>query len=188
MIEMCRSIRRATVYASAALMWASLPASAQTPTPSAPAASASGQQSDPQQIRQELDRLRQEFEAIRDSYGERLAALEAKLGTTTATQPAPVPLLPEAAPAAAATPPAAAAQQAEAPAAAPAPAPQGGGVEVPSGAAGAGGRKVLYRFMATPLRVRRCSTPIWRCLAISSVRPVRTQWNQRRRWRCMKRK
>ena len=141
MIEMCRSIRRATVYASAALMWASLPASAQTPTPSAPApaASASGQQSDPQQIRQELDRLRQEFEAIRDSYGERLAALEAKLGTTTATQPAPVPLLPEAAPAAAATPPAAAAQQAEAPAAAPAPAPQGGGVEVPSGAAGAGG-------------------------------------------------
>jgi len=134
---MCRSIRRATVYAGAALMWASaVPASAQTPTPSAPApaASAAGRQADPQQIHQEVERLRQEFEAIRDSYGARLAALEAKLGTAGGGQPAPVPPLPEAAPAAAATPPP---QQAQAPA--PPQPPQAGGVEVPSGAAGAGG-------------------------------------------------
>ena len=54
-------------------------AQAQQPTPAAAAA----QPANPQQIRQELDRLRQEFEAIRDSYGARLAALEAKLGAAT---------------------------------------------------------------------------------------------------------
>ena len=143
MIEMCRSIRRATVYAGAALMWVSaVPASAQAQTPSAPAsAAAAGQQADPQQIRQELERLRQEFEAIRDSYGARLAALEAKLGTAGAAPAAPVPVLPEAAPTAAATPPPTepAAQPAQAAAPAPAQPPQGGGFEVPSGAAGAGG-------------------------------------------------
>jgi hypothetical protein len=143
-IEMCRSIRRATVYAGAALMWASaVPASAQTPAPApsapAPAASAAGQQADPQQIRQEVERLRQEFEAIRDAYGARLAALEAKLGAAGTAQPAPVPALPQTAPAAAAAPPSTAAtgQQAQAPT--PPQPPQGGGVEVPSGAAGAGG-------------------------------------------------
>jgi hypothetical protein len=75
----------------------------------APAA-APAKQVDPQQIRQELDRLRQEFEAIRESYGARLAALEAKLGGV----PSPAPVQPPQG-----APPAA--------------------VEVPSGAAGAGG-------------------------------------------------
>jgi hypothetical protein len=71
---------------------------------------------DPQQVRQELDRLRQEFETIRDSYGARLAALEAKLGgATPPTAPAQAPVAPP--------------MQAAQPAA----------VEVPSGAAGAGG-------------------------------------------------
>jgi hypothetical protein len=69
---------------------------------------------DAQQIREELDRLRREFEAIRDAYGARLAALEAKLGGPgAASAPPPVPSGP--------------------PAAAPA------GVDVPAGAAGAGG-------------------------------------------------
>ena len=85
---------------------------AQTPSPVAPPGA---QQPDAQQIRQELDRLRQEFEAIRDSYGARLAALEAKLGTPPVTAGAPP----------------------EAPA--PAVPQQPGGVDVPPGAAGAGG-------------------------------------------------
>ncbi len=106
---------------------------AQTPQNAAPATS-SQQSTDPQQIRQELDRLRQEFEAIRDSYGARLAALEAKLGGATGL-PAPVPPLPEAAAPAAApvSPPVQAGAQ---PPGQPSQAP---GVEVPSGAAGAGG-------------------------------------------------
>ena len=89
--------------------------------PAVAAAPAGTQQADPQQVRQELDRLRREFEEIRDAYGARLAALEAKLGV-----PAP-PTVP-----AAGTVPAAA----EAAAAAPVPQPA---VDVPSGAAGAGG-------------------------------------------------
>jgi len=89
--------------------------------PAVAEAPAGTQQADPQQVRQELDRLRREFEEIRDAYGARLAALEAKLGV-----PAP-PTVP-----AAGTAPAAA----EAAAAAPVPQPA---VDVPSGAAGAGG-------------------------------------------------
>ena len=69
-------------------------------------------QVDTQQIKQELDRLRQEFEAIRESYGARLAALEARLGGAA---PAAAPQAPAAAP----TVPT--------------------NVEVPAGAAGAGG-------------------------------------------------
>jgi hypothetical protein len=102
--------------------WLATPAYAQAP-PNGPSTSAAQQPTDPQQIRQELERLRQEFEAIRDSYGARLTALEAKLGA--AAQPAPVPALPEAAPTAAAP----TAGQAGQPA----------GMEVPAGAAGAGG-------------------------------------------------
>jgi len=87
---------------------------AQTP---APAAAAAGQQpADPQQIRDELNRLRTEFEAIRESYGARLAALEAKLGG--------VP-----------TPPATVAPTPAAPPVQGAPTT----VDVPAGAAGAGG-------------------------------------------------
>jgi len=117
-IAKCRSIRRATVTAGAAILSCfAVPAFAQAPAGSPPAVSA--QQTDQQQIRDEVDRLRKEFEAIRDSYGARLAALEARLGTATpAAAPTPVPPLPEAAP--------------------PQP-PAQAGVEVPSGAAGAGG-------------------------------------------------
>ena len=91
-------MRRATVAAGAAILSClAVPAMAQTPAekpPSGPAV----QQADPQQIREELDRLRKEFEAIRDSYGARLTALEAKLGAAAPTAVPPVAPLPEAAP------------------------------------------------------------------------------------------
>jgi len=134
-IAKCRSIRRATVTAGAAILSCfAVPAFAQAPAGSPPAVSA--QQTDQQQIRDEVDRLRKEFEAIRDSYGARLAALEARLGTATpAAAPTPVPPLPEAAPAAVAAQP----QQPAAAEAAPPQPPAQAGVEVPSGAAGAGG-------------------------------------------------
>ena len=112
-------VRRATGCVSVAVLsLVAVPAFGQTPSAGVPV-----QQPDPQQVRQELDRLRQEFEAIRDSYGARLAALEAKLGgaTPAAQAIAPVPALNE--PTAAAAP-----VQPAQPA-----------VEVPSGAAGAGG-------------------------------------------------
>ncbi len=121
---MCAFVRRVSACVSVGLLsLVGVPVFAQTPAPGAAAQQpATGQQLDPQQVRQELDRLRQEFEAIRDSYGARLAALEAKLGgaATAAQAIGPVPALAE--PAAAAQPPAAQAA-----------------VEVPSGAAGAGG-------------------------------------------------
>src|SRR5262245_17930094 len=135
-IAKCRSVGRAAVTGAAILSCLSVPAFAQTPAGSPPAANAP-QQTDQQQIRDEVDRLRKEFEAIRDSYGARLAALEAKLGTgapAAATPPvSPVPPLPETVPAAAA------AAQPQPQAAAPQPAGQAAGVDVPSGAAGAGG-------------------------------------------------
>jgi hypothetical protein len=101
------------------------PGFAQTP-PAAPAAPASPeQQTDPQQIRQEVDRLRQEFDSIKESYGARLAALEAKLAGTAPAAVAPVEPTPSA--------------QAAVPPAAPAPSAPTATVEVPAGAAGAGG-------------------------------------------------
>jgi len=122
-IDMCRLTRRATRCAGVAVLsLVSIPAFAQSPAPAAQSPdSAAPQQVDPQQVRQELDRLRQEFEAIRDSYGARLAALEAKLGA------APTPATPPAGTVPAPGEPAAAAPPAQA------------AVEVPSGAAGAGG-------------------------------------------------
>ena len=88
-------------------------------------------QAEQQQLRQELDRLRQEFDTIRESYGARLAALEAKLGgAPTPTAPsgpppvAPPPVTPPPVTPPAATPPAGAPPTT---------------VEVPTGAAGAGG-------------------------------------------------
>jgi hypothetical protein len=135
-IAKCRSIRRPSVGAGAVvLLCLGAPAFAQTPAEGPPAAATAPQQTDQQQIRDELDRLRKEFESIRDSYGARLTALEAKLGTATlvtATTPVPpVAPLPEAAPAPT--------QQAQQPAAPQQPAGQAAGVDVPSGAAGAGG-------------------------------------------------
>jgi hypothetical protein len=123
MIVISASLRPAGACAIVALATlVAVPAFAQAPTA---APSSSVQQIDPQQIRQELDRLRQEFDAIRDSYGARLAALEAKL---TGTAPAAVPPLVPAPSAAAAVPPEA-----------PAPAAPTATVDVPAGAAGAGG-------------------------------------------------
>jgi hypothetical protein len=56
---------------------------------------AAGQAASPQALREELDKLRREFEAVRDAYGARLAALEAKLGAAETTQPtAPTPAVP----------------------------------------------------------------------------------------------
>src|SRR5882672_5345198 len=132
-------MRRPSVGAGAVmLLCLGAPAFAQTPADGPPAATAP-RQTDQQQIREELDRLRKEFESIRDSYGARLSALESKLGTATpapaATPVPPVAPLPEAATA----PAPAAAQQTQPPGAPQQPAGQTAGVEVPSGAAGAGG-------------------------------------------------
>ena len=76
-----------------------------------------------QQLREEVERLRAEFEAVRDSYGERLAVLEARLKGIEAGQPVPpVVTPPTAAPTA---PPATPGAPTEA--------------QVPAGATGAGG-------------------------------------------------
>ena len=85
-------------------------------------------------LRAEVERLRREFETVRDTYGARLSSLEAKIAVIEgAAQPAPVAPLPAAppAPTAPATPPTEA----------PVPPTQqaGAGVQVPPGAAGAGG-------------------------------------------------
>ena len=89
----------------------SIPAAAQSPAPQA------------QEVRAELDKLKKEFEAVRDDYAARLAALESKLAAMGAppAPAAPAPPAPPPAPAA----PAQAAVPAEVP--------------VPSGAGGAGG-------------------------------------------------
>ena len=96
---------------------------AQTPQNPQPSQSTPPPQPDSQQqLRDEVDRLRKEFESVRDAYGLRLAALEAKL---TQIGGAGVPPPVEQPPAAVPPPTAAAAPP--------------GQVEVPAGAAGAGG-------------------------------------------------
>jgi hypothetical protein len=116
---------------------------------SAQAAPPAGDQAAAQALRTEVARLRQEFDAVRQQYGDRLAALEARLAALDAARTPAAAVPSAAAPPAAAQPPAVA--QAAAPPTqaaepqAPAPQPQapaagtGQGVEVPSGAAGAGG-------------------------------------------------
>ena len=79
------------------------------------AGEASAQTADTQALRQEIEQLRKEFDAIQQQYGERLSALEAKLGV----QGVPAPAAPDAA--------------------APDAAQQQPTVEVPPGAAGSGG-------------------------------------------------
>jgi hypothetical protein len=102
-------------------------ASAQTP----PAAQAPAQPAQAQEVRDELDKLRKEFESVRDAYGARLTALEEKLATMGLTAPAaPAP----AAPTQPIAPPAAPAGAPPTQAAAPPVA-----VPVPPGAAGEGG-------------------------------------------------
>ena len=100
---------------TSAFLAAGTPARAQSPAPE-------------QQLRQEVDRLRKEFESIRDAYGSRLAALEARLAQMGIAGPPPTaaPDPPVEQPPAAVPPPTSTA-------AAP------GQVEVPAGAAGAGG-------------------------------------------------
>jgi hypothetical protein len=91
-----------------------------TPGPSDQAPTGAVPAQSPAQLREELQRLRQEFESIRDAYGARLAALEARLSQPPGDPATPAP--PATAPTAAAT------GQAQAPE-----------VAVPAGAAGAGG-------------------------------------------------
>jgi hypothetical protein len=99
--------------------------------PVAQPGAAASQDATAQQIREELDRLKREFESVRDTYGARLTALEGKLAQL---QGAPAPAAPPAEqppatpPGAPATPPAAPATPGSAPTA-----------SVPQGAAGAGG-------------------------------------------------
>ncbi len=101
------------------------PVVAQTVSPATAASQpAAVDSSAAQQVREELGRLRQEFEALRDSYGARLAALEAKLEAVAGTPSTP------ATPAGSVAPP---------DPAAPAPAGAAPSIEVPAGAAGAGG-------------------------------------------------
>jgi hypothetical protein len=72
--------------------------SAQAQTPAAPAAPVANQGSGAQQIRDELDRLRREFESVRDTYGARLTALEARLAQLQGAAPPTAPEPPAAAP------------------------------------------------------------------------------------------
>jgi hypothetical protein len=90
-----------------------LPAAAQAPVTAQPAPVAQAQE-----VREELDKLRKEFESIRDAYGARLAALESKLSAIGAPAVAEAPAQAAAAPVPATVP-------AEA--------------QVPTGAAGGGG-------------------------------------------------
>ena len=76
---------------------------------------ASAQTADSQALRQEIDQLRKEFDAIQQQYGERLSALEARLGVAQGAPATGAPATP-----------------------APAGPPQQT-AEVPPGAAGAGG-------------------------------------------------
>ena len=87
--------------------------------------SAFAQQPSAQEVREELDKLRKEFEAVRDSYGARLSALEQKLAAMGG-QPAQAPP---------------AQQPTQPPVQAPVPPGAAGAteVQVPQGAAGAGG-------------------------------------------------
>ena len=75
-------------------------------------------QDTPQALRQEIDQLRRDFDALKQQYGDRLTALEAKLAAAEGTPPAPAPAA-EPAPAAAA--------------------PASPTAQVPPGAEGAGG-------------------------------------------------
>lgn len=112
MASTSRSVRGVFLLACAAWLVAlPRPAAAQQPTA--------------QEVRDELDKLRKEFETVRDAYGARLAALEEKLSAMggAAGQPTGQPTTP---------PPVTVAPQ-------PPPATAGGEAQVPQGAAGGGG-------------------------------------------------
>ena len=76
--------RTCVAAAGVALVLAAQVVQAQTPAgpvaaETAAPVQAAAQDAAAQQIRVELDRLRQEFESVRDTYGARLSALEARL-------------------------------------------------------------------------------------------------------------
>ncbi|HEX2455852.1 MAG TPA: hypothetical protein VHI99_19295, partial [Vicinamibacterales bacterium] len=120
-------VRRACVVACACVIpLLSVPAAAQMPVPQVEP-SPQAQEPTPQQLREELERLRKEFESVRDTYGARLTALETKLVQMEGAA-APAGAQPAAPPPGQTTPPTA-----------PAPTAAGGDVQVPPGAAGAGG-------------------------------------------------
>jgi hypothetical protein len=120
--------RRARIAAcAAAFAIAAQSAHAQTaPAPVPPAGPPQGQDATAQQIREEVDRLRREFESVRDTYGARLTALETKLQQLQG-------------PGAAAPPPTEQPPAAGAPPVSPPPAGTTQTATVPQGAAGAGG-------------------------------------------------
>jgi hypothetical protein len=107
-------------------------------------------QADTQQIRQELDRLRQEFEAIRDAYGQRLAALEARLPTTVGIPPVPPVPDPAAPPVPAPTAP---------PGVAPPVTPAPAEAQVPAGAGGAGGPQGALPVYGNPGALAKIFNP-----------------------------
>jgi hypothetical protein len=113
------------VVVAGACIWSCLvgPALAQQ----APATQAgTDREASAQAVRAEVDRLRQEFEALKQQYGDRLAALEARLAALEPGRPAQAGAAPAVPPGG--TPPGAAP-----------PEPPPAAVEVPTGAAGAGG-------------------------------------------------
>ena len=116
-------VARSVCSVAFALVFGIASASAQQPVPQLA--------STPEQIRDELSRLRQEFDALRDSYGAKLTALENRLAQIEGRPAETVAPAPPGQPATTApagqTPPGAAQPT------------QPGEVNVPAGAAGAGG-------------------------------------------------
>jgi hypothetical protein len=111
---------------------------------SAQAPSAPDQAAAAQAVRAEVERLRQEFDAVRQQYGDRLAALEARLAAIESGKGA-----------------------APAPASPPNPTASGGsvqggtrqGVEVPAGAAGAGGPQGSLPVYGNPSALSKIFNP-----------------------------
>lgn len=79
--ETIMRVRRVSIVACAASIFAAVVLN------STPAVSA--QTADVQALRQEIEQLRKEFEAVQQQYGERLSALEARLGAGNVPTPVP---------------------------------------------------------------------------------------------------
>jgi hypothetical protein len=125
----CVAILTSTVLAAPAL--AQVPPPVATPPAATP-------QADPQLLRQELERLRKEFDAMRTAYEQKLAELEARLGVLPPVEPVPT------------------APPAQVPAPAP---PVPAEVPVPSGAAGAGGPQGALPVYGNPSALSKIFNP-----------------------------